>query len=79
MRLNAQHEDMMQEITNINEEHEDEIQYLIQNKHVPRRGLYDTVLAVVEKNKPEEKVKSDQNPYYMIHCKKIHLPRQKKY
>ena len=64
----------MQEITTINEEHEDKIQDLIQNRHVSRRGLYGTVLVVVEKNEPEENGQSVQHPYYMIRCKKIHLP-----
>lgn len=46
----------MQEITNINEENQEEIQDLVQNRHVPRRGLYDTTLVGVEKNKPKKKV-----------------------
>ena len=46
----------MQEITNINEENQEEVQDLVQNRHVPRRGLYDTTLVGVEKNNPEKKV-----------------------
>ena len=57
----------MQEITNINEENQEEIQDLVQNRHVPRRGLYDTTLVGVEKNKPEKKV--NLHHYYMIWCK----------
>ena len=52
---------------------------LIENRHVLRRGVYDTVLLVVKKNKPEENGKSGQHPYYMIHCKKNSLNLTKKY
>ena len=44
-----------------------------QNSLVLRRGVYDTVRVVVEKNKLEEKGKSGQHRYYMIHCKKESL------
>ena len=44
-----------------------------QNSLVLRRGVYDTVRVVVQKNKLEEKGKSGQHRYYMIHCKKESL------
>ena len=68
LRLTEDHRDAEQHMMN-------EIQDLVQNRHVPRHGLYDTVLVVVEKNMSEEEGKSGQHPYYMICCKKIHLPR----
>lgn len=46
----------MQEVTNINEENQEKMQDLVQNRHIPRRGLYDTVVVGVEKKKPEKKV-----------------------
>ena len=60
-----------QQILKINEERKD----LIQNRRVPRRRLYDTVLVVDEEKKPEEEGKCGEHPYYMIRCKKIQLPR----
>ena len=50
-----------------------------QNSLVLRRGVYDTVRVVVEKNKLEEKGKSGQHRYYMLHCKKESLVSTKWY
>ena len=61
-----------QEITVLEQTNHD----LIATRHVPRRGGYDTVLVVIEKNKTDEHGKSGKHPYYMIRCKNLHIPRQ---
>ena len=48
----------------------DENDDLIQNRHVPRRICIDTILTVIEKNKPDEQ----DHQYYMIRCQKMQLP-----
>ena len=53
------------------------IEDLVENRHIPRRGIYDTVLVVVEKNKRDEGGKAGEHPYYMIRCKKSHVAHQK--
>ena len=51
--------------------HRVQIQDLIANRHVPRRGVIDTVLVAVAKNCNEE-----QHPYYMVRCQKERLKSQ---
>ena len=54
LRLTKDHRDAERHMIN-------KIQYLVQNRHAPRRGLDDTALPVAEKNKREEEGKSSQH------------------
>ena len=58
--------------------HTAEVDDLIQNRHVPRRGDYDTVLCFVEKNCPDEEGLAALYPYWVIRCQKKVLKVQKK-
>ena len=62
---NAEHE---HKILKLNEEIDD----LIKNRHVPRRGYFDNVLCFVKKNSKEAQ------PYYVIQCQYIQLEKYKK-
>ena len=64
----------------INEKHQQEvlrlmkeIDGLIKNRHVPRRGFFDNVLCFIKKNSKEA------HSYYVIQCQYIRLEKYKKY
>ena len=59
----------MQGLELTNKEHQqdilrldEEINYLIENKHVVRRGCFDNVLCFIKKNSEEV------HPFYVIRC-----------
>ena len=53
------------------EEKDDEIQNLIQNRHVPHIGEHDNILCAIDKNTAEE-----HHPYYMIRCQRMRLQKR---
>ena len=60
------------------EELEEEVDDLIQNRHVPRRGLYDNVLCFVDKNQPDEEGIGALYPFWVIRCQMKVLENQKR-
>ena len=56
------------------------IQDLIDNRHVPRRGEYDNILVVFQKNKPvEDGIRKSRHAFYMIRCQYRALTNHKKW
>ena len=66
--LEATNEAHLQKILRLNEEIDD----LIKNRHVARRGWFDNVLCFIKKNSKEA------HPYYVIRCQYRQLEKYKK-
>ena len=66
--LEFTNEKYQQKMLRLNEETDD----LIKNRHVPRRGYFNTVLYFIKKNSRET------HPYYVIRCRYRHLEKYKK-
>ena len=74
------HDNQIQSLEFRNEEHQQkilklnkEIDDLIKNRHVPRRGYFDNVLCFIKKNSEEV------HPYYVIRCQYRQLERYKRW
>ena len=66
--LEFRNEEHQQKILKLNEEIDD----LIKNRHVPRRGYFDNVLCFIKKNSEEV------HPYYVIRCQYRQLEKYKR-
>ena len=73
-------DNQIQSLEDTNEKHQhkilklnEEIDDLIKNRHVPRRGYFDNVLCFIKKNSEEV------HPYYVIRCQYRQLEKYKKY
>ena len=66
MRLNEEHRQFMKE-------KEQEINDLIANRHIARRGCLDNVLCFIKKNSKEA------HPYYVIRCQHRQIQKHKRW
>ena len=66
--LEFRNEEHQQKILKLNKEIDD----LIKNRHVPRRGYFDNVLCFIKKNSEEA------HPYYVIRCQYRQLEKYKR-
>ena len=73
--LQQNNEQHHQDLTTLNEEHQKEIYDLVQNRHVPRTGEFDTALEFVEKNEQQQS-RTSRFQYYVIRCQKCNLQKR---
>ena len=58
------------EILRLTEEHQVQVLDLIVNRHVPRVGVFDTILDFLEKNSDDGQKGVAHLPYYVIKCQR---------
>ena len=62
-------------MTNLDEEHQEKLQDLVRNRHIPRAGNVDTVLQFVKKNKQHQS-RTSGFQYYVIKCQRCNLGKR---